>query len=70
MARKKKSESLTAAVSAELKANFDLNKFKEKKCLTTVLSSSRKMDSSFSCISRSNKCARYSNWAYLFASRA
>jgi len=33
MARKKKSESLTAAVSAELKANFDLNKFKEKKML-------------------------------------
>jgi len=33
MPRKKKSESLTAAVSAELKANFDLNKFKEKKML-------------------------------------
>ena len=33
MPRKKKSESLTAAVSKELKANFDLNKFKEKKML-------------------------------------
>ena len=33
MAKRKKSESLTAAVSAELKANFDLNKFKEKKML-------------------------------------
>ena len=33
MPRKKKSESLTAAVSKELRANFDLNKFKEKKML-------------------------------------
>ncbi len=33
MARTKKSESLTAAVSAELRSKFDLNKFKEKKML-------------------------------------
>src|SRR6056300_683871 len=33
MPRKKKNESLTAAVSAEIKANFDLSKFKEKKML-------------------------------------
>ena len=33
MPRPKKSESLTAAVSAEIKANFNLDKFKEKKML-------------------------------------
>ena len=33
MARTKKSESLTAAVSKEIKANFNLDKFKEKKLL-------------------------------------
>ena len=33
MARTKKSESLTAAVSKEIKANFNLDKFKEKKML-------------------------------------
>ena len=33
MARTKKSESLTAAVSAEIKSNFNLDKFKEKKLL-------------------------------------
>ena len=33
MARSKKSESLTAALSSELRSNFDLTKFKEKKML-------------------------------------
>ena len=33
MAKTKKSESLTAAVSAEIKSNFNLDKFKEKKLL-------------------------------------
>jgi hypothetical protein len=33
MAKSKKSDSLTAAVSAELKSNFNLDKFKEKKLL-------------------------------------
>ena len=33
MAKRKKSDSLTAAVSKELKKGFDLNKFKEKKML-------------------------------------
>lgn len=33
MAKTKKSESLTAAVSAEIKSNFNLEKFKEKKLL-------------------------------------
>jgi hypothetical protein len=35
MARGKKSESLTAAVSAELKAKFDLDKFKTKKMINS-----------------------------------
>jgi RecA/RadA recombinase len=35
MARGKKSESLTAAVSAELKAKFDLDKFKAKKMINS-----------------------------------
>jgi hypothetical protein len=35
MAKTKKSTSLTAAVSAEMKANFSLDKFKEKKLLNT-----------------------------------
>ena len=33
MAKTKKSESLTAALSSELRSKFDLNKFKEKKML-------------------------------------
>jgi hypothetical protein len=35
MAKRKTSESLTAAFSSELKSNFDLTKFKEKKMLNT-----------------------------------
>jgi len=35
MAKREKSTSLTAAVSAEMKANFSLDKFKEKKLLNT-----------------------------------
>ena len=35
MAKTKKSESLTAAVSAEIKSNFNLDKFKEKKLLNS-----------------------------------
>ena len=35
MARSKKSESLTAALSSELKSKFDLTKFKEKKMLNS-----------------------------------
>ena len=35
MARSKKSESLTAALSSELRSNFDLTKFKEKKMLNS-----------------------------------
>jgi len=35
MARTKKSESLTAALSSELRSNFDLTKFKEKKMLNS-----------------------------------
>jgi len=35
MARSKKSESLTAALSSELRSNFDLAKFKEKKMLNS-----------------------------------
>jgi len=35
MARSKKSESLTAALSSELRSNFDLSKFKEKKMLNS-----------------------------------
>jgi hypothetical protein len=35
MARPKKSESLTALVSAEIKANFDIDKFKNKKGLSS-----------------------------------
>ena len=35
MARGKKSESLTAAVSAELKAKFDLDKYKAKKMINS-----------------------------------
>ena len=35
MARSKKSESLTAAFSSELRSKFDLNKFKEKKMLNS-----------------------------------
>ena len=35
MAKSKKSESLTAALSSELRSNFDLTKFKEKKMLNS-----------------------------------
>ena len=35
MAKTKKSESLTAALSSELRSNFDLTKFKEKKMLNS-----------------------------------
>ncbi len=37
MSRSKKASSLTEAVSAEMKANFNLEKFKEKKLLNTTV---------------------------------